>query len=304
MTTYKSRHQPPRRHTTVRGKIENSGIYDRFYDIAFDAMVRGEFPSMTLGTGQLVLRVLGYKDKKPLSIEQARTIPPNSSMNGHNRFSGARLDGGIGQGALYVGTVGGTLREYAHYSLLSTPKSALQPPAPPLWQPGAPDRTAAFMEQQKSGGLPPEPKRFYLFRLKYPLQFADLRLTALAPLFQRLRASGEAKSRYSLFDHLPFDMLVSATSHGDDYSAARGIADAVFDRRHSSGNAGVCAASSRADSDSGLVQQSHGDPTGGLIFAIFERDGTPVASLEPAAPPGKPDAACYDTFEAIAAAVH
>jgi hypothetical protein len=296
--TYQSRHQP-RRQQTAGGKIKNPEQYDVFYDIAFDAMVRGDFPSMTVDTGKLMLRVVNAA----LTIEQARSIPPGSSMNGNNRFSGPRLDGRNGQGALYVGTVGGILREHAHYSLQSYPASKFGSATPTLYKPGAPDTTSAFMQQQKTGAMPLSPQRFHLFRLKYPLQFADLRLTALAPLFHRLRTSGEARGRYGMVDHIPFEMLLSAASDAQDYSAARGIADAVFDRRHSTGLAGVCAASSRADSDSGLVYDTHGDPTGGLIFAIFDKDGAPVAALEPAAPTGKPDDAIYDTFEAIAAAV-
>jgi hypothetical protein len=297
MTTYQSRHQP-RRQMTVSGKIHNPALYDRFYDIAYDAMLRGHFPSMTLPAGKLVLRVVN----SALTIEQARAIPPGSAMNGDNRFSGARLDGRHGQGALYVGTVGGILREHAHYSLQPPETSRLQKPPPRLVTPGATDRTGAFMGQQAAGAKPLSPKRFHLFRLRHPLHFADLRLSALAPLFQALRANGETRSRYGIVDWAPFDMLVAAASESQDYSAARGLADAVFDRRHSTGNAGVCAASSRADTDSGLVHQSHGDPTGGLIFAIFGSDGAPVAALEPAAPQGNPDAASYDTFAGIAAA--
>jgi hypothetical protein len=296
--TYQSRHQP-RRQQTAGGKIKNPVLYDVFYDLAFDAMVRGDFPTMTVDGGKLMLRVVN----SALTIEQARTIPPGSSMNGNNRFSGPRLDGRNGQGALYVGTVGGILREHAHYSLQSYPTSKLGVAAPALVKPGAPDKTSAFMQQQKAGAMPLSPQRFHLFRLKHPLSFADLRLTAIAPLLQRLRASGELRERYGMVDHLPFDMLVSAASEAQDYSAARGIADAVFDRRHSTGLAGVCAASSRADSDTGLVFDTHNDPTGGLIFAIFEKDGAPIAALEPAAPPGKPNDAIYDTYADIVAAV-
>lgn len=296
--TYRSRHQP-RKQQTAGGKIKSPERYDMFYDIAFDAMLRGDFPSMTINTGRLMLRVVNAS----LSIEQARSIPPGSSMNGNNRFSGPRLDGRNGQGALYVGTVGGILREHAHYSLQSYPSSRLATAAPTLFKPGAPDTTRAFMQQQKAGAMPHSPQRFHLFRLKHPLQLADLRLTALAPLFHRLRTSGEARSRYGMVDHIPLEMLFSAASDAQDYSAARGIADAVFDRRHSTGLAGVCAASSRADTDSGLLFDTHGDPTGGLIFAIFDKDGAPITALEPAAPTGKPNDAIFDSYQAIVAAV-
>jgi hypothetical protein len=296
--TYRSRYQP-RSQQTIGGKIKNPERYDMFYDIAFDAMLRGELPSMTVDTGKLMLRVVNAS----LTIEQARSIPPGSSMNGNNRFSGPRLDGRNGQGALYVGTLGGILREHAHYSLQTYPSSKLGTATPTLFKPGAPDATRAFMQQQKTGAMPHSPQRFHLFRLKYPLQFADLRMTALAPLFHRLRASGEARGRYGMVDHMPLEMLMSAVGDAQDYSAARGIADAVFDRRHSTGLAGVCAASARADTDSGLVFDDHGDPTGGLIFAIFNKDGAPITALEPAAPKGRPTDAIFDTFEAIAAAV-
>lgn len=299
MTTYRSRHQP-RNQITIAGKVQDGERYDRFYDIAYDAMLRGLFPSMRLPAGQLLLR---YVDGK-LSIEQARAIPPGSSMNGNNRFSGPRLDGRNGQGALYVATVAGLLREQTHYALQPKPASKLQAPAGRLWQAGQPDQTAAFMQQQKAGAGPVGSNRFHLFRLKHPLQFADLRLTALAPFFHRLQASGEARSHYGIVDWMPFNMLVSAASESQDYSAARGMADAVFDLRHTTGNAGVCAFSSRADSDSGLVYSSHGDHTGGLVFAIMDHDGTPVAALEPAAAPGQAGAATYDTFGAIAAAAY
>jgi len=48
--TYRSRHQP-RSQQTIGGKIRNPERYDMFYDIAFDAMLRGDFPSMTVDTG-------------------------------------------------------------------------------------------------------------------------------------------------------------------------------------------------------------------------------------------------------------
>lgn len=299
MPTYQSRYQP-RRQLIVSGKIQNPETYDRFYDMATDALLRGQFPSMRLAAGQLVLRVVNGA----LTIAQAGSIAPGSSTNGNNRFSGPRLDGRHGQGALYVGTVAGVLREAAHYALQTPAASRITNVAtPPLWKPGAPDKTRNFMQQQKTGAMAPAGQRFHLFRLKHSLQFADLRLSALAPLFQRWRSSGEAKSRYGIVDWAPIDMLISAASESRDYSAARGFADAVFDQRRLTGHDGVCAASSRADTDSGMVVESHGDPTGGLIFAIFGEDGAAVSALEPAAPAAHPDAAIYDTFAAIAAAI-
>jgi hypothetical protein len=298
--TYQSRHQP-RRQTTVTGKVLSPDSYDRFYDIATDALQRGQLRRIRLAAGQLVLRAASGR----LTIEQARSIPPNSSMNGDNRYSGPRLDGRPGQGALYVGTLAGVLREHAHYSLRQPVGTRLLGGghAPPLWQPGTPDTTGGFMQQQKSGAVPPGGQRFHLYRLTQPLQFVDLRLNSLAPLLQGLRASGEGRTRYGIVDWAPLDLLLSAASEAQDYSAARGFADAVYDQRHATGDAGVCAFSARADRDSGLVLETHGDPTGGLVFAIFGMDSTPVQALEPAAPKGQPQLASFDTFDAIMAAM-
>src|SRR5439155_4967189 len=52
-------------------------------------------------------------------------------------------------------TIAGVLREHAHYSLLQK-SSSLQDAVSPLWKPGAPDRTAAFMRTQRAGALPPD----------------------------------------------------------------------------------------------------------------------------------------------------
>ena len=249
MPTYQSRYQP-RRQLIFSGKIQRPETYDRFYDITTDALQRGQFPTMRLAAGQLVLRVVNGA----LTIGQAGSIAPSSSMNGNNRFSGPRLDGRHGQGALYVGTAAGVLRETAHYSLQTPAASKLtNVSAPPLWVPGTPDKTRDFIRQQKTGALAPGGQRFHLFRLKQPLLFADLRLRSLAPLLQQLRSSGEAKSRYGIVDWAPMELLVAAASESQDYSAARGFADAVFDQSYKTGHAGVCALSSRADTDSGMI---------------------------------------------------
>lgn len=121
MQYYQSRYQA-RRHTTIQGKIQDVERYDRFYDIAYEALRDGRLPHLTLPAGALLVRrMTGPHD--PLQI------PPGSSMNTGNRFSGPRLDGRPGQGALYVATIAGVLREHTHYSLLSK-TAALQPPAP------------------------------------------------------------------------------------------------------------------------------------------------------------------------------
>jgi hypothetical protein len=300
MPSYQSRYQP-RRMTVIAGKILHPETYDRFYDIAYEALRDGSFPHVTLLAGRLVVR----KMEKDYGIDAPRRIPPGSSTNPRNRFSGPRLDGRPGQGALYFGTIGGVLREHTHYSL-----AKLQPTTP-IWRPGAEDRSDEFMTAQKAGAPPVDAgEKFYLFRVDRPLRFADLRLPSLAPLMTRLRASGEGARRYGIVDGSPVDFQISAVSAAQDYSAARGMADAVFDMSRTTGDCGVCALSSRADSDTGLVFRSHDDPTAGLVFALFGADSTLVPALK-AVPkdPKDPNAIkdpkklAFDTFKEVADAL-
>lgn len=300
MATYQSRHQP-RRQVVLTGKVNNTESYDRFYDIAYDALTQRRLPQLTLVAGQRLLRVVSGS----LDIQRARCIAPGSSMNFGNRFSGPRLNGRPGQGALYVGTRAGVLREHAHYARLPPRGSPLQAgnPGTGLWRPGQHDATKNFIQQQKTGAAPPAGQQFHVYRLKQPMNFADLRVTALANLFMQLQVSGEGSRRYGLAGHAPFDLLAAAASDLFDYSASRGLADAVYDKRLESGQHGVCALSSRADTDSGLISSFHGDKTGGLVFAIFGADNQAVTELEPAAPPGKAHLATFNTFEAADAAM-
>jgi hypothetical protein len=287
MSVYTSRNQP-RRQTTIAGKIKDVERYDRYYDIAYDALQNRIFPRTTLQVGRLVVRTL----KGPYD---ARGIPPGSSMSTSNRFSGSRLDGRPGQGALYVGTVTGVLREYTHYSLPAAPTKPAQ-----IWKPSVVDATAVFMQGQRGGATPVDPKtKFYLFRVNQTLHFADLRLTSLAPFMTQLRRSGAR--RYGIDSGAPVDFLAMAASGPDDYSASRGIADAVFDLRRVTGITGVCAYSSRADRDSGLVASSDGDPTGGLVYAIFGADLSVVTALTPV--PKAHDQVAFDTFAELNVAV-
>jgi hypothetical protein len=154
------------------------------------------------------------------------------------------------------------------------------------------------MQGQKTGTLPPGGQRFHLFQVANALRFADLRIASLAPIMYRLRTSGEGARRYGIVDWSPVDFQIAAPGASQDYSAARGMADAVFDLSRNTGDSGVCAHSSRADLDSGLVVESHGDSTGGLIFAIFGRDSTVVPALEAVKPK-----ASFDTFEEICSVV-
>jgi hypothetical protein len=296
MPSYQSVHQQ-RRQTVITGKIEDVERYDRYYDIAYEALRDRRFPHLPVPAGRLVVRVMG-------GAYDPRTIPPGSSSNAANRFSGPRLDGQPGQGALYVGTIAGVLREHAHYALLGAAPSPLQSSRPSLWKPGAVDQTRTFMQDLRAGGPPPKAgTKYYLLRVVKPLRFADLRITSLAPLFTQLRAGGGG-SRYGIVEWSPLELQISAASASQDYSAARGMADAVFDFSRTTGDAGVCAFSSRADLDSGLVTESAGDPTGGLTFAIFGPDSIAVSALDPVPPnPKNKSKLGFDTFAALCAAI-
>lgn len=296
MTVYQSRYQQ-RRQTVITGKIGDTERYDRYYDIAYEALLAARFPHFTVPAGGLVVRVMD-------GLFDPRAIPPGSSMKPGNRFSGPRLDGRPGQGALYVGTLTGVLREHTHYSLLGKSASRLRSTTPTLWKAGGVDQTRAFMRDLRAGAAPPEAgTKYYLFRALAPLHFADLRITSLAWLFTQLRSSG-GESRYDIVHWSPVELQISAASASQDYSAARGMADAVFDLSPKTGDVGVCAFSSRADLDGGLVTDSPGDPTGGLTFAIFGRDSMVVSALDPVLPdPADKSKLGFDTFAALGAAI-
>ncbi len=295
MAVYVSRYLN-RRQTTVTGKVQSSERYDRYYDIARDTLAQGLWPRVLLPAGRLLVRAAGGR----FDSEAARTVPPGSSLNVQNRFNGVRLDGQPGQGALYVGTVARVLREYTHYATAPAAASALHPAGAtqPLWQPGTADRTQRFMQGQVAGLPPPGGQRFHVYKLTQNLSVADLRLQTLMPIFLRLRSSGQAQQRYGIAAESPLDFQVAAASAVDDYSASRGMADAVADSARATGLAGVCAYSSRADRDNGLVLDSQGDPTGGLIFALFGPDGQALQALAPTGPP-----AGHPSFAALLAAL-
>jgi len=295
MSVYLSRNQP-RRQTTIAGKIKHVERYDRYYDIAYDALRKRMFPRVTLPKDSLVVRAM----KGPYD---PRGIPPGSSTGIGNRFNGIRLDGRAGHGALYIGTVTGVLREHTHYSLREKSGSVTrldgsETKPTPLWKPSGTDSTAHFMHGQRTGASPVNSAtKFHLMRVNQTLHFADLRVTSLSRFMTQLRLSGA--QQYGITSEADVDFLAMAASGPDDYSAARGIADAVFDLRHQSGLAGVCAFSSRADSDSGLVVSAEDDPTGGLIYAVFGADSTVISALTPL--PKSPDKAGFDTFAELTA---
>lgn len=287
MPAYQSRHQP-RRQTTVTGKIDDVERYDRYYDITYEGVLNRMFPSIGLAAGSFVVRVNNPK-------YDARVIPPGSATKLTNRFSGLRLDGRAGQGALYIGTIGGVLREHAHYSMPGWKK---QPEK--VWKPSTSDATSEFMREQRAGAAVDPSLKFFLYRMNETLQFGDLRLTSLASFMKRMLAAGGAQ-RYGLSDRAVIDFLAQAASNPSDYSASRGMADAIFDSRKLSRLSGVCAFSSRADRDSGIVVSTEGDATGGLIHAVFGADSTTISSLTPV--PKNASSLAFDTFAELSAAV-
>lgn len=285
-------------------KISNPDRYDRYYDITYDAIQNGMFPTVELPAGSLVVRV---NDPKYVRLNDpkydARGIPPASATDPGNRFSGLRPNGRAGHGALYIGTIGGVLREHVHYNSPKQPDK--------IWTPASNEVTAEYMHEQRTGAAVHATKKLYLFQVNTTLRFADLRLTALTAFFQRVLQTG-GRQRYGLADDVIIDFLARAVSDAVDYSAPRGVADAVFDTSKRSGLAGVCAFSSRADKDNGFVVSAEGDSTGGLIHAVFGAGSTVVSALTlvpkkpkhgkiyatSTAPASAPDLA-YDSFKEL-----
>jgi hypothetical protein len=116
-----------------------------------------------------------------------------------------------------------------------------------------------------------------------------------------LQSSPGSARQYGIESSPPLDFQISAANNSDDYSASRGMADAVFDQRGLTGAVGVCAFSSRADTDSGIVLVSNDDRTGGLVFAIFGSDFSVVSALTLV--PADSTHAGFDTYSALRAAI-
>ncbi len=291
MSTYQSRHQP-RRQLVVTGKVLQPETYDRFYDIATDVLKLGRWPTMTLAAGTLLARAVTAKALKDdvlgraIDVEGARQVPPGSAMNSFNRFSGRRLDGRPGQGALYVATIAAGVREITHYAMQRRRgHDGLNNPLPAeLWKPGqGTDAVRQFRQQAEAGELPadPDPQNVFLYRLASNQTLADLRLPTLAALMAQLKSTPGWAARYGLAAHARFDLLTAAVADAQDYSAARGLADALADAAQRTGVAGLCAYSSRADTETGLVFEGHDDASGGLVLALFGEPGCTITSLLP-----------------------
>ena len=116
---------------------------------------------------------------------------------------------------------------------------------------------------------------YHVYQLVRPIVFADLRLQALYKYFSKFPSV--TGSEHTIHTELRMIPLYD----GRDYSAARGMADAVYDVGTSKHVRGVCAISSRTDSDWGFNTSNHGDISDGLVVAIFGQPGITITDLQP-----------------------
>ncbi|MEM9057339.1 MAG: hypothetical protein AAGD86_07675, partial [Pseudomonadota bacterium] len=114
MSTYISRIRP-RKQAVVTGRIASLERYDKFYDLTWEALDKRAFPMLATNAGQVFVRVAN--SAHTADLQAARTVPPAPFSAGslHNRYSGIRPDGTPGQGALYMASLPGLLRELTHY---------------------------------------------------------------------------------------------------------------------------------------------------------------------------------------------
>ncbi len=283
MATYIGRHNH-RRHLVVQGLIRSPERYDRYYDIAWEALSRGVLPFATLPADRLMFR------KSDRDIEQSRTIAPaaHSSNSVSVRYSGVRLQGNAGQGALYLASLAALLREHVHYGGNSDPLKN------PLIPARAPDQTMLAAKRIMAGQHTPSGSvnnPFHAYRLTKALRLADIRVMALSRLFGGVLATASSRTRFGLPAQTTPDLMVQTVLDPQDYSAARGIADALFDHSGATGLAGLVATSARGDSDGGNILYAHGDGVEGFVYALFGAPGQVLSALTPVA--------SYPSFNAL-----
>lgn len=277
MGPYLSRHSP-RKVTVVTGNILSTERYDRYYDFTCDLIERSLLSTVELPAGLHVFR----KSKKSFDIEASRTIPPAdySALSLTNRYSGRRLNGMPGEGALYVASLPGMIREHTHYAMRPETSKLGRPAIPPgLVMPGDNDKTREFLNKELTSG-DSGPDHFHVFSLDRALRLVDLQVRSLYALFAQHLADPTARNRYQISASTPIDFLSSAVNSVMDYSASRGMADAISDRRRASGVDGICATSSRGESDTGLVFGVAG-AAGGAIQVLFGTPGSKLTALKP-----------------------
>lgn len=268
MSNYVSRHNP-RRQTLLRDRIASPGRYDSYYDLGHELVGARSLPTLRLPIGHLLYR---WCER---DIEQSRQIPPSGDMSVKNRYSGARLTGTSGQGALYLASLAALLRENTHYAGGTAAKVVTPFGADPVRD--------AIKAAAKKTGPAGGPAPFHVYRAAASIQLADLRVQTLARLFTQLLTPAGARSRFGFSEQAPIDLLVQAVLDPNDYSAARGLSDAIADAATSIGVAGLCATSARGDSDTGAMLDSHGDGVHGSVYALFGRAAERMLVLEPVA---------------------
>jgi len=274
--SYVSRHNA-RRQAVILGRVASPARYDSFYDLGYELVEARSLPAVTVPIGRLLFR---WSDR---DIEQSRHIPPGSSQALEKRYSGVRLTGANGHGALYLASLAGLLRESVHYGTGEAPKLVL---------PGAPDRLREVVKAAAAGQAPAGASFFHAYRAKAPIRLADLRVMTLARLFASLLTPAGARTRLGISEQASPDMLVQMVVDPNDYSAARGLSDAIPDTASVIGVAGLCATSARGDSDTGVILDAHGDGVEGTVYALFGAASTQVQALQPVG--------SYATFKELA----
>jgi hypothetical protein len=289
MHSYESRRNP-RKQTTYVGNVASIERYDKYYDFTYDLIKRGDFPIMQTTQNQGMFRKAPKASGKTsaektifLGIEESRTIPPyeHSALSLTNRYSGRRLDGRPGEGGLYVASLSGVLREHAHYETRSKPPLLVQVPSKTpvsLARPGAPDQTRRFITQELAGSS--VEVLFHVYAPKQVFRLADIRPQSLFAIFARHLSDPTSRKHYEISSATPIDALVSAVISPLDYSASRGMADAISDLRRGICVHGICASSARGESDTGLVT-GIGGAADGSVQVLFGPPGTQLVSLDP-----------------------
>ena len=161
----------------------------------------------------------------------------------------------------------------SHYGGAATAKGRLLPHATDLTMAAAKHHMAT---KSPLGGA--AVKAFHAYRLNTSLSLADIRVVSLARLFGAVLAAPGTLARFAIAASMSADMMVQAVLDPHDYSAARGIADAVFDQGRVQG---LVANSARGDSDTGVALYAHGDGVEGFVYALFGSPGQALSALTP-----------------------
>jgi len=164
--------------------------------------------------------------------------------------------------------------------------------------PGAPDRLRQAAKATSAGqaiGTGASTSLFHVYRAKVPIRVAHLRVMTLARLFASLLTPPGARTHFGFSESAPTDMLVQMVLDPNDYSAARGLSDAIANTASSNNVGGLCATSARGDSDTGAILDAYGDGVEGIVYALFGRASAYIDALQPVG--------SYSTFNVLAQSV-